>query len=75
MKNVKELCWDLKGPGACVIIELPSAGEDYYSYFGIAQDSQLLGLFQQSVSPLREGNLPACGIVDPPNNDLSSPHP
>lgn len=61
-------------PGACELIELPRAWEDHKPDFRIAEDCQLLGFLDQPFPPLREGHLPARGVVDPADHDLSPPH-
>lgn len=56
------------------IVEFAGAGEDDEGDVGVAEDSELLRLLQQSISPLRKRHLPARHVVDPPYHYLPSPH-
>ncbi|RRT39898.1 hypothetical protein B296_00035408 [Ensete ventricosum] len=61
-------------PGAGELVEAAGAGEDDQADLSVTKDGELLGLLQQPVPPLREGHLPAGGVVDPADHDLPSPH-
>ena len=60
--------------GAGELVEPAGAGEDDEADLRITEDGELLGLLEQPVPPLGEGDLPARRVVYPPDHDLSPPH-
>jgi len=61
-------------PGARVLVEAAGAGENHEADLGIAEDSELLSLLEDPVPAFGEGHLPARGVVDPADHNLSPPH-
>ena len=52
---------DLIDVGAGVLVQpLVASADDDDGYFHIAKDAQFVGLLQQTVLPLAEGNLGSC---------------
>ena len=60
--------------GAGELVEPAGAGEDDEADLRITEDGELLGLLQQPVPPLGEGDLPARRVVYPPDHNLPPPH-
>jgi hypothetical protein len=61
-------------PRAGKIVEPAGAGEDSKSNFCIAKDGKLPGLLEQPISSLGESHLPASRVINPFDDNLSSPH-
>lgn len=66
------LCFFL--PVVSILVEAAAAGEDDESHLCITKNRQLIGLFQQPISALAEGDLPVCGVLDPLDFDLAPTH-
>lgn len=74
MTIMDELEFDLVPGGAGELVELAFGREDDKADLGVAEDGELVGLFEQAAPPLREAHLPARLVLDPPQLDSSPPH-
>ena len=61
-------------PVVGVLVEAAAAGEDDERHLGVAQDGELVGLFEEPVPALAEGHLPASRVLDPLDLNPSPPH-
>lgn len=57
-----------------VFMELSGAGNHDDGDLGIAENSELVGLLEQTVAPLRVGHLPVSRVLDPLDLDLPPRH-
>jgi hypothetical protein len=51
-------------PCAAELVELAAAGEDDERDLGVAEHGQLVGLLEEAVATLAEGDLPVGGVLD-----------
>lgn len=63
-----------KEPWTWKLIKLAGAGEDNDTNICITQNWQLLSLFQQPITPLWEGHLPAVQVLNFLDLNFASPH-
>jgi hypothetical protein len=61
-------------PGAAELVELAAAGEDDERDLGVAEHGELVGLLEQAVAALGEGDLAVDLVLDPLQLDASPPH-
>ena len=60
-------------PVVGVLVEAAAAGEDDERHLSVAQDRELVRLFEEPIAALAEGDLPARVVLDP--LDLNPPPP
>jgi hypothetical protein len=61
-------------PCAAELVELAAAGEDDERDLGVAEHGQLVGLLEEPVATLGEGDLPVDLVLDPLQLNSSPPH-
>jgi hypothetical protein len=61
-------------PGAAELVELAAAGEDDERDLGVAEHGELVGLLEQAVAALGEGDLAVDLVLDPLELNSSPPH-
>jgi hypothetical protein len=61
-------------PCAAELVELAAAGEDDERDLGVAEHGQLVGLLEEAVAALGEGDLPVDLVLDPLQLNSSPPH-
>lgn len=61
-------------PGAAELVELAAAGEDDERDLGVAENGQLVGLLEEAVAALGEGDLPVDLVLDALQLNSSPPH-
>lgn len=57
-----------------IFVEAAACGEDYESNLSVTKHRQFVGLLQQSIAALAEGDLSIRGVLDPLNLDFASSH-
>ena len=61
-------------PGAAELVELAAAGEDDERDLGVAEHGELVGLLEQAVAALGEGDLAVDLVLDPLQLHLAATH-
>jgi hypothetical protein len=61
-------------PGAAELVELAAAGEDDERDLGVAEHGELVGLLEEAVAALGEGDLPVDLVLDALQLNPSPPH-
>lgn len=60
--------------GARELVKPSLLRKDDHGNLGVAQNRQFVGFLEEAIAPLREGDLPACCVLDPPHLNLPSHH-
>lgn len=69
-----EACKRRNSPGTSKFIKLPAGGKDDEGNLGVTENGKLSGLLEQPNPALGEGDLPAGGILNPLDLNLTPPH-
>lgn len=69
-----EACKRRNSPGTSKFIKLPAGGKDDEGNLGVTENGKLAGLLEQPNPALGEGDLPAGGILNPLDLNLTPPH-